>query len=152
MANNQKLMLNTHRNNLNNLTDFKTNLVGYEFSPQYDHSTTLLPKKYFSLNTSILYVLSILKMLDLTTTQVALASGNAVEANMFVVPLLNNILLLYIISFMPIISLMMINYLVFKDGNLQVLKVIMITCMIFSFSLFYVVGNNFMVIYLAYNL
>ncbi len=106
-------------------------------------------RNYFFLNWKIVLFLIVLKIFDILTTHIGLSTGLARESNAFVIPLLDNLVLLYLISFFPMVGLSLLNFYVFKAERLSLLKLITVSGCFLAILLIITVVNNIIVINFA---
>ena len=146
-----KVLINTHKNNCYNFNQFISDLINYKDFFYYNSSNRSVHKKYMVINSILLVVLFNLKFLDLTTTFIGLASGKVVEGNIIVAIFLDNSIMLLILFFLPTLCLLVINIQYFQKKNLFILRFISFGAIILSLFALITIGNNLIVIHLAYS-
>ncbi|MBN1803262.1 MAG: hypothetical protein JW891_17255 [Candidatus Lokiarchaeota archaeon] len=137
-------LISQHHTNRSNFLQFILNYKNLDLQ-----ETKIKFKNYYYLNLKIVFILIVLKIFDIITTFIGLSTGLARESNALVVVLLDQIALLYFISFIPILGLSLLNYYVFKARRLSLLKVIMASCCFLTILLIITVVNNIVVLNLA---
>ncbi|MFX1239100.1 MAG: DUF5658 family protein [Promethearchaeota archaeon] len=137
-------LLHSHDKNRLNFLNF---ILTLRRSDSVVGKKLLIP--YYVLNFKIMLLLIILKFLDILTTQVGLSTGLAQESNAFIIPFLNEIIVLYIVSFVPMVLLIFINFYVMKAKRLGLLKLLTVSSCLLMLLLAVTVANNFIVLYQA---